>query len=240
MTELILRKYIFDVDGTLTPSRGIIDKDFKEFFMDFCYDHDVYLVTGSDRPKTVEQLGNEILDSVKLCFNCAGNEIWQKDTLIEKNSWSPSTHLLDHLNQELETSKFPIRTGNHIEHRTGMINFSIVGRNANREQRSEYVKWDTETNERHEIADRIRKNFRGVDPFVGGETGLDIFEHGGGKQRSIRYIKSDSNDFLYYFGDQIVVGGNDYDIAKKCNIHYNVSGWRETKEILNYMLEANL
>ena len=40
--------YIFDVDGTLTPSRGIIDPTFKEFFIRFCNNNDVTLVTGSD------------------------------------------------------------------------------------------------------------------------------------------------------------------------------------------------
>ena len=48
-------KFIFDVDGTLTPSRQEIDMDFAVFFTDFCAERDVYLVTGSDREKTIEQ-----------------------------------------------------------------------------------------------------------------------------------------------------------------------------------------
>ena len=31
-----MHKFIFDVDGTLTPSRGKIDDDFKKFFVEFC------------------------------------------------------------------------------------------------------------------------------------------------------------------------------------------------------------
>ena len=54
-------KYIFDVDGTLTPSRQVIDPSFEAFMIKFCCKHDVYLVTGSDRQKTVDQLG---LDTV--------------------------------------------------------------------------------------------------------------------------------------------------------------------------------
>ena len=45
----MINKFIFDVDGTLTPSRGIIDLNFKMFFNTFCLDNDVYLVTGSDK-----------------------------------------------------------------------------------------------------------------------------------------------------------------------------------------------
>jgi len=41
--------YIFDVDGTLTPSRQKMDEDFSRFFLHFCTMNSVYLVTGSDR-----------------------------------------------------------------------------------------------------------------------------------------------------------------------------------------------
>ena len=41
-------KFIFDVDGTLTPSRREIDMDFAVFFTEFCAENKVYLVTGSD------------------------------------------------------------------------------------------------------------------------------------------------------------------------------------------------
>ena len=53
-------KFIFDVDGTLTPSRQEIDMDFAVFSTEFCAENDVYLVTGSDREKTIEQVGEEI------------------------------------------------------------------------------------------------------------------------------------------------------------------------------------
>ena len=45
------RLFVFDVDGTLTPSRGLIDMEFQKYFMDFCEDNFVYLITGSDRQK---------------------------------------------------------------------------------------------------------------------------------------------------------------------------------------------
>ena len=40
-------KYIFDVDGTLTPSRKKIDPDFLIFFNSFALANEVYLVTGA-------------------------------------------------------------------------------------------------------------------------------------------------------------------------------------------------
>lgn len=35
------KSFIFDVDGTLTPSRGRIDEDFRLWFAQFCWDNDV-------------------------------------------------------------------------------------------------------------------------------------------------------------------------------------------------------
>ena len=51
-----MRKYIFDVDGTLTPSRKKIEHEFWAPFLIFCRHNHVSLVTGSDREKTIEQL----------------------------------------------------------------------------------------------------------------------------------------------------------------------------------------
>ena len=54
--------FIFDVDGTLTPSRGKMDYEFKLWFLNFIKQNPVALVTGSDLQKTVEQLGEECFD----------------------------------------------------------------------------------------------------------------------------------------------------------------------------------
>ena len=62
-------KYIFDVDGTLTPSRQKIDPEFSTFMLNFACEHDVYLVTGSDRDKTLEQVGEELYNKSKLNLN---------------------------------------------------------------------------------------------------------------------------------------------------------------------------
>ena len=48
-----MKKFIFDVDGTLTPSRKKITPEFFDEFFQFTEENDVYLVTGSDRDKTL-------------------------------------------------------------------------------------------------------------------------------------------------------------------------------------------
>ena len=43
-------------------------------------DKNVFIVTGSDRAKTVEQIGHEIVDNCTMVFKCAGNSVWRKGT----------------------------------------------------------------------------------------------------------------------------------------------------------------
>ena len=59
-----MKKYIFDVDGTLTPSRQVIESDFLSYLLAFASNCQMYIVTGSDKDKTIEQLGEE------LCNKC--------------------------------------------------------------------------------------------------------------------------------------------------------------------------
>jgi phosphomannomutase len=234
------RKFVFDVDGTLTDSRQKIDGSFSDFFLDFCRSNEVHLVTGSDKPKTVEQLGIGIFDSVKSSHNCSGNEVWVRDTLVSKNEWNPSQELLEYLQRLLDKSKFPIRTGNHIEIRTGTLNFSIVGRNANMEQRKQYIEWDKSTNERERLVEYVTHRFDDVDALIGGETGIDLYERGKDKQQAVSFIKKHPTDIIYYFGDQIFTNGNDYKIAMLCDHRYKVKKWQDTYEILSYFKESGI
>ena len=50
------RIFIFDVDGTLTPSRLPMTKKFQKFFEQWAIKNRFYLVTGSDLPKLQEQM----------------------------------------------------------------------------------------------------------------------------------------------------------------------------------------
>jgi len=126
----VVNRFIFDVDGTLTPSRGKIDSEFEKFFFNFCKTNYVYLVTGSDKPKTVEQISDTLYNMAERVYNCSGCDVYKGNKNIHSSSWSLPKDAQHWLEVKLAASTFPLRTGNHIEHRPGMINFSIVGRNA--------------------------------------------------------------------------------------------------------------
>ena len=227
-----MNKFIFDVDGTLTPSRGIIDDNFCKFFKRFVKANDVYLVTGSDYSKTLEQCGEELIMSVKRVYNCSGNDVWEKGKNIYTNEWRLPKLAEDWLTEELVISKFPLRTGLHLEHRPGMCNFSVVGRNATLGERKLYVEHDEKTLERNHIAKNFKENFSQIEAVVGGETGIDIYPLGSDKSQILKDFKED--DFIYFFGDRCEPGGNDYPIAnairegEKMGVPFQVDGWKDT------------
>ena len=225
-------KFIFDVDGTLTPSRQSIDQEFASWFGQFCQSNHVYLVTGSDYPKTLEQIGQDLCNSVKRIYNCNGNDVWEKGVNIHSNKWILPLPAHEWLDEQLSQSEFPLRTGLHFENRPGMVNFSIVGRNATRKQRAQYVEWDKKTNERDNIAEWFNKLFPEYQAVVGGETGLDISKLGCDKSQIIW----DFDDYdISFFGDKMEPGGNDYTLAEAIRTRYNeqdmlhhVTSWTDT------------
>ena len=137
--------YIFDVDGTLTPSRLPMTKEFQEFFSEWIKTNKFYLVTGSDLPKLQEQMVGMETHSNGI-FTCCGNQFWQSDyavhpkhaDLIYDNKFELTTKLKNTLEVILMSSQYPHRYGNHIEDRGSMVNFSVVGRNCTQEQREEF------------------------------------------------------------------------------------------------------
>ena len=229
-----MKKFIFDVDGTLTPSRKQMDIGFSEEFLIFCCKFDTYLVTGSDREKTIEQVGLDIYNRCKRVFNCSGSDIYDGKNSVYRSDWKPSDKLISFLNDELDYSNFPTRTGNHIEYRPGVINFSILGRGEdNMNGRDEYVKWDINTNERRDIASRLNDNFPDLNVQIGGQTGLDISDSD--KSQIIKFFNFD--DEVHFFGDMMEEGQNDYPLARavkeRLGKTYHVKDWEETRTWVN-------
>ena len=57
------------------------------FMIKFCCTYDVYLVTGSDREKTVDQLGLDICYRAKRVYNCSGSDVYERDVNVYRDDW---------------------------------------------------------------------------------------------------------------------------------------------------------
>ena len=231
-------RFIFDVDGTLTPSRQKIDSNFAEFFLDFCTRYPVYLITGSDRPKKIEQLGLDIVHAARRVYNCSGNDVWEQDNNIRTNDWKIPIVAKEWLARQLDLSPFTIRAGKHLEERPGCVNFSVVGRHASLSQRQAYIEYDSEHHEREKIATYFNHKFSALSARVGGDTGIDIFPKGCDKSQIISEFYP--NDRLMFFGDKMDPGGNDYPLkaiieSESRGECFAVKNWENTFKILSAM-----
>ncbi len=233
----MVKVYAFDVDGTLSPSRLKIDKKFREFLLEFQKLNDVYLVTGSDKDKTIEQVTDEVWLNSKGCLQSCGNHIFVEGKEVWRNTWKPKADLLNMLNQFLKDSIYPIRTSNHIEKRIGLVNFSVVGRDCTQEERDAYGIWDGLHKERLDMANKINKAFPELEASVGGQISIDIHPKGANKSQAKEWILNQykENVEIHFFGDKTLPGGNDYDLAKvltQPHKVYQVESWNETFSIL--------
>jgi len=224
-----MRNYIFDVDGTLTPSRGQMDKEFANFFEHFATHNAVYLVTGSDRYKTLEQIPIELYYLCISVYQQSGNEAWQQDHCGYRYEWKVPEDLMFFLNEKLAESKFHNKATNNIEVRGGMVNFAIPGRPCSLETRHLYKEWDEHKRERENIAAEVMEKFPGITAQVAGETGIDIFEEGKDKGQVAEWLPHP----ITFFGDNMQVGGNDHPLAVKLEGYsgsksVQVNNWEDT------------
>ncbi len=242
--------YLFDVDGTLTPPKAKIDPTFATAFLKWMKTREVYIVSGGSFVRIIEQLGIPIMNEVHGVFACMANTFYQRrdqvnysgmnewDLLYENEFISPR-NLVRSLNAYVAKSNYHTKTGRHLEERAGMLNFSIVGRNASAAQRANYAGYDAEHNERKRIVKALAQKYTELEFVIGGAVSIDIFNRGNDKSQIIdRYFREALQDNeIHFVGDRIPFPGNDHTIAQVLSAHPNgttheVENWQDTAELL--------
>lgn len=225
--------YLFDVDGTLTPSRKPMTKEFQNGFISWVESqsglgNNVYLVTGSDKEKTIEQVGLKIYNLVDGVYQNCGNELYKNGQLCKSSKWSLPKKLEMKIDDLLQSSEWYGKSSGNKEVRVGMLNISTVGRDCSTEDRTEYYQWDKENGERRRIANELNTTFPSIEAAVGGEISIDIYPKGRDKSQVLGDMVGDT----VFFGDKCDIGGNDYSISCRATERYHVADWEQTRDIL--------
>lgn len=248
--------YLFDVDGTLTPAKSKIDKGFARDFYNWQKGKQVYIVSGGSFPRIVDQLGRKITDEMRGVFSCMGNAYYKKVpnvdgysswSLVYKNKFTVEKPRLffSELERYVMNSDYHTKTGRHYEERVGMVNFSIVGRNATMEERKDYEEYDKEHREREKIVAKLSKKHPDLDFVIGGAVSMDIFNKGNDKGQVMQHFKDKPQDCgIVFVGDRIAFPGNDYSLAEEVKRHPNgeaieVHSWQDTAALLKTDLFAS-
>ena len=116
-----------------------------------------------------------------------------------------------------------------------MVNFSVVGRNADSIDRKAYYEYDKMYSERVKIAKAFNTMFPDLLASVAGETGMDISAKGNDKSQILKDFVD--RDRIYFFGDKVDVGGNDFLLAQALEewthgVSLHVRDWKDTWKAL--------
>ena len=248
--------YLFDVDGTLTPAKSKIEQSFAKDFYNWQKQKEAYIVSGGSFPRIVDQLGRKITDQMLGVFSCMGNAHYKKITDIDGySSWSliyenkftvdKPKLFFSELERYVMNSGYHTKTGRHYEERVGMVNFSIVGRNATMKQRKEYEEYDKENKEREKIVAKLSKKHPTLDFVIGGAVSIDIFNKGHDKGQVITHFADKLEDHrIVFVGDRIPFPGNDHSLAeavKRCpnGEAVEVECWQDTAALFKTDLFAS-
>ena len=235
--------FVFDIDGTLTEPRQPMTPGMAAFLSDLALRYPVYLVTGSDWPKVLEQVPTWVRDDIRGIFTCAGAELWQNDQRVSAREVKFPDALIDTFRTLAAASPYPFRFGRHVERRTGMVNVTVVGRNADEAARKAYRAFDDAYGERARIVEELSAQFPDFSYAVGGDISIDIAPAGWTKAQVLPQLLEWHPDTpITFFGDRVCEGGNDLPLAEALwamgdgHGAVNVSGPKETLESLAEIL----
>lgn len=204
--------FLFDVDGVLCDRGQKIDPEFKQWFLDFISNREFCFITGSNREKTIEQLGQDLVDKCRISFHCMGNNIWIDGRERSINQFFLKSEELDYLENLVKQHTFTKKFGPHIEIRKGSINFSIPGKGASEADRKLYSKFDNAFKDRITIIKKFTKMFPRFEAYLGGEVSIDICLAGCNKSQIMSLLPPWNK--LYFFGDRCEEYGIDFPLTR--------------------------
>jgi len=227
---------LFDMDGTLTKPRKVIEKDIIPALRELSKVSEIGIVTGSDYDYVHQQIGM-LLERSELRYRihilpCNGTKYYpppniaideyriahqvnMREKLGETRFRAVISFLLQRQNL-ISLYDIPF-TGHHIDYRGSLINWCPIGRNANEADRREFIEFDNRSGSSFR-EDEIRGfNVRvvrdmGINNIIikmGGDTSFDIFPIGWDKTYCLKHFP---NYRHYFVGDRCEKNGNDWEL----------------------------
>ena len=255
---------LFDMDGTLTPARKPIDRSTVVKLRELQQHADIGIVSGSPYIYIEQQMGmawreiNSLIPADLVIMPCNGTQIYQfasvdgKPTFTQTYSSSMIEYvshnvyrvllsiLTDLQNQVIEDySSLPL-SGNFISFRESMVNWCMIGRDANHNMRNIFTDMDIKFSIRNKLKERLNSELHvaGIDNIItslGGSTSIDIYPKGWDKTYCLRHV--DDDRLIYFIGDKCHGDGNDRALFEHTKTKaYETSGPSKTLLIIDDIL----
>ena len=225
------RIYVFDLDGTLTESKGPIDNQMVKLLESLLEVHAVCVVSGGGWPQFQKQLINRIRPSLLrslYCFPTCGTSYY----FYDEAKWCQDYNLVllqdekddilatfdvafAETGYEPETVQGGEGWGDIIEDRGSQITFSALGQQAPIDFKKA---WDPTCERRQEMVQIMQPLLPDYDVRFGGTTSIDVTKAGYNKSLAIKTICKEFRcgvSDLVFFGDALDPGGNDHAVYQE-------------------------
>jgi len=211
--------FLFDVDGTLTKARQVITPAMAEFMALARGKVACGIVGGSDIAKISEQLGGHA-EVMKFPLVFAenglvaykGGQFLARQSIEQHMGEQKLQRFINFALAYMAKLELPVKRGNFVEFRSGLINLCPVGRSCSQEHRDQFAAYDKEHKIREKFVEALMKEFPdlGLKFSIGGQISIDAFPHGWDKTYCLRFLEE--YETIHFFGDKISPGGNDFEI----------------------------
>ena len=240
---------IFDLDGTLAPSKSSIDKETADLISSLLKVQKVAIISGGAWLQFQKQVLSRLpkgssLKNLSILPTCGTkfyryNKKWEK-IYSEDFSEEEKSKIIDSLNTSTLGTKVKKVWGDLIEDRGSQITYSALGQKA---PLSAKEKWDPDFKKRKKIKSRLDKLLPRFSVRLGGMTSIDITKPGIDKAYGIRKLRSILKikiKEMLFIGDAIFPGGNDYPAKEAGVSSIRVKDPEETKVVINTIVSFML
>jgi hypothetical protein len=243
---------IFDLDGTLTPSKLPISSKTAGLLAKLIGEIQVAVIGGghfrqfqkqllAKIPKTAENLENLFLfPANSTSFFRLKNKKWKKIygySLAEKEKQKIFS-AFEKAFKENGYNKPRKVYGKIIEDRDSQITFSALGQKA---PIAEKEKWNKNNDVRRKLMGSLKKELPGFEIRSGGLTSIDITKKGIDKAYGVRKIGEIFKmpiSKMIFVGDALYPGGNDRAVKKTGIQCFKVSGPKDAERLIMKILKG--
>jgi len=239
----VKRLIVFDLDGTLAPSKSAPDAEMSALLHDLLGIVRVAVISGGDWAQFEAQLLSQLtrderLANLSLLPTC-GTQFFQYEggwtrLYAEDLTADEKAKIVSSLGKALRSNGLESEKvwGEVIEDRGSQVTLSALGQQAPLEQK---VLWDPDYAKRKKIKATLDALIPEFSVRIGGSTSIDVTKPGidkGYGVRKLRDILGIPLSEMMFIGDALFVGGNDYPAKQAGVVSVPVRGPEETKVVI--------
>jgi phosphomannomutase len=237
------RLIVFDLDGTLAPSKSSIDTEMVNLLNSLLAIVKVAVISGGAWPQFAQQVLAQLrpdacLKNLSLLPTC-GTKFYRHEVsweLLYSEDFTAAqrSSIVASLQRAIVVADCKVEKvwGEVIEDRGSQITFSALGQQAPLEEKK---KWDPDFAKRKKIKAVLDTLIPEFSVHLGGATSVDITRQGIDKAYGIRKLRDILEipiDQMIFIGDALFPGGNDYPAKEAGVLSIEVRDPDETKRVI--------